>query len=52
MLLRASRLSQGQIGVIVPKERIARLFKVAGLTQNMALYRSLPEAIDAAKSQA
>lgn len=52
VLLRASREFEGHIGVIVPKDRIARLFKVAGLTQTMALYRSLPEAIDAVKSQA
>ena len=51
VLPRASRECEGHIGVIVPKDRIARLFKVAGLTQTMALYRSLPEAIDAVKAQ-
>lgn len=45
ILLQAARRSSGNLCVVSPRERITRLFRIAGITGELSIYASLPDAL-------
>lgn len=45
ILLQGARRASTRLVIVSPRERITRLFRIAGLAGNMTLFASLPDAI-------
>lgn len=45
ILIQAARRAPAGLIIVSPRERVTRLFRIAGLASNMSLYSSLPDAI-------
>jgi anti-sigma B factor antagonist len=51
ILLQAARRASGGISIVSPRERITRLFRIAGLTGELSVFTSLPDALAAINSE-
>jgi anti-sigma B factor antagonist len=51
ILLQAARKAPAGLWVVSPRERITRLFRIAGLTTDLKLFASLPDALAALEAE-
>ncbi|MGV3722444.1 MAG: STAS domain-containing protein [Actinomycetota bacterium] len=51
ILLQAARKAAGGLTIVSPRERITRLFRIAGLTSDLKLHSSLPDALAALEAE-